>query len=153
MATPALKPAKVAAIVTDWRIGKMSQRQLAKEHGVSLGAVSKLCKGVEQDGVAIVNAGTQYRQALAGHDERMVNAVEREVDERTAQIQFFTNATMRNVAKLMKDHVDKEGVTPVIEHKLTQDTIAKGKETVIGKTADTAVQINIGHESALAQLV
>ena len=82
MAAKPLDPAIAEAVVTDWRVGQMSQRQLAEKHSISLGMVSKLCKGVRQDAVSIVNAGIEYRQALAAHDERIVNAVEKVVDER-----------------------------------------------------------------------
>lgn len=137
MAAIPVKPEIAAAVVTDWRIGKMSQRQLSKEYGVSLGTVSKLCKGVEQDGVAIVNTGVQYQQALAGHNERMVNAIEHAVDERTKHILFFNGAALQNVTEAMaaecKDQTD---------YKYRAETINKGRETVLGKDPTTAVQIN-----------
>lgn len=137
MAAIPINPETAATVVTQWRIGKMSQRQLSKEYGISLGAVSKLCKGVEQDGVAIVNAGTEYRQALAGHDERMVNAISKEVDERTKHIQFFTNHAMTNVKEAMATPC-----TAQVDFQRRADTILKGKETVLGKQPDTAIQIN-----------
>ena len=37
------------AILTDWRLGQMSQQAIAEKHGVSKGAVNKACKGVERD--------------------------------------------------------------------------------------------------------
>jgi hypothetical protein len=147
MAAIPIKTEKALAIITDWRIGNTTQRKLAEKHSVSLGTVSKLCKGVEQDGPAIVNIGTQYRQELAGQDVTMVNAIEREVDERTKHIQFFTNATVSNISKMLKNHIEPVKANPSIaEHKMAQDAIAKGSETVLGKLPDStppATTVNI----------
>lgn len=49
MAARPLNKAIADAVVVDWRLGQMSQRDLADKHKISVGMVSKLCKGVEQD--------------------------------------------------------------------------------------------------------
>jgi hypothetical protein len=127
----------VETIIAEWRTGEYSQRQLADRSKVSLGVVNKLCKGVDQDCREIVNAGCEYRQGLAGHDERIVNAVQHVVEERTRHIQFFTNAAIKNVSMAVKKLSDE---TSQIEHKLCADTISKGRDTVLGK--EPAVQID-----------
>src|SRR5512139_294465 len=101
MAAKPIESAKADAIVADWRVTELSQQAIAEKHGVSKGMVNKLCKGVERDGHAIVTAGVQYRQALAAHDDRIVTAIEHEVDERTKHIQFFTHAAITNVKEAM----------------------------------------------------
>ena len=42
-------------VIADWKAG-VSQNQLAKRYGVSPATINKLCKGVEQTNVDIVNA-------------------------------------------------------------------------------------------------
>jgi hypothetical protein len=56
--------------------------------------------------------------------------VEKEIDERTRHLQFFTNATIKNCSIMMKK-VDSDA--DFADHKLVQDTLSKGKETVLGK--------------------
>jgi transposase len=149
-----IKPEITASILTDWRIGNTSQRKLAQKYSVSIGTVSNICKGVEQDGVSIVNAGTQYRQALAAHDEQMVNAIEQAVSEKTKHIQFFNNATVKNLSVMLtkiKPEVVKKGVvveagTSINDHRIAQAAIKDGRETVLGKDPTTAVQINDNSE-------
>lgn len=126
-------------IVADWRTGAFSQQELADKHKVSKGAVNKLCKGVEQDTASIVTAGIQFRQALAGHDDRNVTAVTSVIDEKVRHINFFNNAALKNVQTAVKKIDDK---TSQAEHRMLAETILKGRETVLGKTPDTAIQIN-----------
>ena len=137
MAAKPLNPSIAEAIVVDWRVGQMSQRQLAEKHKVSLGMVSKLCKGVNQDAATIVNTGVQYRQALAAHDERIVNAVEQVVDERVKRQEWLNVQALKNVQQAMD--APCEGQT---DYQRRADTISKAKDVVIGKTPDTAIQIN-----------
>lgn len=139
MAAKPIDPELAATIVAEWRTGEFSQQDLADKHGVSKGVVNKLCKGVEQDTAAIVTAGVQYRQALAGHDDRNVTAVTMAVDERTKHIQFFNNATLKNLSVMVKKVGES---TSIMEHRIAQAAIKDGRETVLGKTPDTAIQIN-----------
>ena len=137
MAAKPLDPSIAEAIVVDWRVGQMSQRQLAEKHKVSLGMVSKLCKGVNQDAATIVNTGVQYRQALAAHDERIVNAVEQVVDERVKREEWLNIQALRNVKESMAHPCESQS-----DYRARADTISKAKEVVIGKSPDTAIQIN-----------
>lgn len=126
-------------IVAEWRTGEYSQQDLAERNKVSKGVVNKLCKGVEQDVTGIVTAGVAYKQGLAEHDDRIVTAVTAVVDERTKHIQFFNNAALKNVSVAVKK-IDL--VTSQAEHRMLADTILKGRETVLGKSPETAIQIN-----------
>lgn len=126
-------------IVADWRTGHFNQREIAEKRRVSLGTVNKLCKGVARDNADIVNAAVQYRQALAAQDEHNVNAIMAVVDERTKHIEFFTNATVKNIERML-DKIN--GSTSIVEHRVAQAAIKDGRETVLGKSPDLAVQIN-----------
>jgi len=49
MAAKPLDRAIADEIVTDWRVGQLSQQSIAEKHKVSKGVVNKLCKGVDRD--------------------------------------------------------------------------------------------------------
>lgn len=137
MAAKPIDSSIALSINADWRTGAYSQQALADKHRVSKGVVNKLCKGVAQDTASIVTAGVEYRTGLAEHDDRNVTAVTAVVDERTKHIQFFTNAAVRNVQDAMT--VPCEGQA---DYRMRADTILRGRETVLGKTPDMAIQVN-----------
>ena len=124
-------------VVADWRTGDFNQREIAEKRRVSLGTVNKLCKGIAQDTADIVNAGVQYKTGLAGQDERNVNAIMAVVDERTKHIQFFTSVAITNVKEAMGEPCEGQA-----GYRMRADTILKARDTVLGKSPDTAVQIN-----------
>jgi transcriptional regulator with XRE-family HTH domain len=123
-------------ILADFNIGK-SQNELAKKYEVSPATINKLCKGVEPKHLDKVNALTRINTELVGESEYQVNAIHKEVDERTKHIQFFTGAAIQNVQEAMTGHCENQN-----DYRARADTILKGRETVIGKTPDTAIQIN-----------
>lgn len=142
MAGKATPKETVDKIVSAWRTGEYSQRELAKKFKVSAGLVAKYTKGVEQDVSAIVSAGVQYKQGLATHREQsahIVNAIETAVDERTRHIQFFTDAAIQNVQEALRAPCEGQQ-----DFRYRAETIIKSKETVLGKQPDTAIQINNG---------
>ncbi len=130
---------KIPLIISDWRTGNFTQRDLAGKYRVSVGFINKHTKGIDQDTAKTVNKLVEAKQELAELDEQAVNSVNEVVHERTKHIEFFTNAALRNV----KTAVEKVGPeTSQAEHRMLADTILKGKETVLGKQPDTAIQIN-----------
>ena len=136
MSTPA---DKIPLIVADWRTGAFTQRQLAGKYRVSLGFINKHTKDVPRDTAETVNKLVEAKQELANLDEQSVNAVHEQVNERTKHIQFFTNAALKNVSLAVKK-INNE--TTQAEHRMLAETILKGRETVLGKSPDTAIQIN-----------
>lgn len=137
-------PKKILTIVSEWRTGQYSQAELAKKHKVSGGFVNKHCKGIVKDGERVVHDGVQYKQALANHDESMVSAIVDAVDERTKHIHFFNHAAITNVSKAVKKIGDDMSQN---DHKLLAETISKGRDVVLGKTPETAIQINNSADS------
>ncbi len=126
-------------ILADWRTGEYSQRDLALKHEVSSGYVAKLTKGIQKDLSEVVSAGIKYRTELLQGSEHTAHALEAVVDAKTRHIAFFADATVKNVSMMMTKLTRK---TTIDEHKLAQDAILKGRETVLGKSPDTAVQVN-----------
>ena len=126
------------AVIIDWRVGGLSYRDIAEKHKISLGMVAKLCKGIAQDVAPIVNTSVQIRQALAAHDERMVNAVNAAVDERVKRLDWLRSAAMKNVSEAMKAPCDNQQ-----DFRARAETINKAVHTVDPKTTPTtAIQIN-----------
>lgn len=129
----------IPVIVGEWRTGVYSVRDLAKKHDVSVGFVAKHTAKIEKDGLAVVNAGVQYKCALAENDEHFVNAVSDVVNKRTEHLLFFSNAAVRNVSEAMAAPCESQS-----DYRARAETISKGRETVLGKSFDTNVQVNTG---------
>jgi len=151
---PRIKPGTDEEILADWDTGDYSkahggtktQSELSYKHHCSIGRINKLVKGREPQNLQIVNNFIHAKQELAGKNEISVNAVNKVVDERTKHIEFFTEAAVKNV----KTAVDKIGAeTSQAEHRMLADTILKGRETVLGKSPETAIQINTNGNTQL----
>lgn len=139
MAAKPVDKALAAAILIDWRVGQLSQQQIAEKHKVSKGLVNKLCKGIEQDGAAIVTAGVQYQQALSGHDDRMVTALTNAVDQVTKRLQFFRGASML-VAKTVASKVQQDGMNASYQDlNAAAYALGRAQESVLGKAPETAI--------------
>jgi hypothetical protein len=139
MAAKPVDKAVAAAILIDWRVGQLSQQQIAEKHKVSKGLANKLCKGVEQDGAAIVTAGVQYQQALSGHDDRMVTAMTTAVDEITRKLKFFHGASML-VAKTVASKVQQDGMNASYQDlNAAAHALGRAQVSVLGKSPDTVI--------------
>ena len=134
-------------ILADFHTGK-SQNFLAKKYEVSPATINKLCKGVEPKHVETVNTLTAINTALSEESEYEVNAIQREVDERTKHILFFNSVAVRNVREAMELSCATQ-----FEIKARAETILKGKEVVLGKTPDTAIQVNNGNQHPTLEVV
>ena len=123
-------------ILADFHAGK-SQRELAKRYEVSPATINSLCKGIEPKNIDKVNTLTRIKTELAAQSEYEVNAIHSEVEERTKHILFFNAAAIRNVQEAMNEPCASQQ-----DFKARAETIVKGRETVLGKSPETAVQIN-----------
>ncbi len=136
------------AILTDWRLGQMSQRQIAEKYSVSNGAVAKITKDIDQDVAPIVSAGIQYQQALHAHDERIVSAVESHVDLVVSRLEYLNRQAMQNVQEAMDAGCENQS-----DFRSRALTINAAKETLVGKTPDTAIQINNQNNAGFPQKI
>ena len=138
MAAKPINPVIAEAIITDWRLGQMSQRQIADKHGVSNGKVAGLTKGVEQDAASIVSSGVAYKQALKLNDERIVSAVEREVDKQTKWLDWLHTAMMKNAQESMSAKCNDQK-----DHFMRARTLQTSKEGIVGKDPDVVLNNNM----------
>lgn len=139
MAAKPINPEVTKKVIASWRTGEYSYSELAAKFKISKAKVGQLCKGIEQDLIPIVDAGTQYRSGLANQDRRIVDAVNEVVDEKTKHIQFFNDVTVQNISSMMSK-VDESA--SIMEHRIAQAAIKDGKEVVLGKAPETAIQVN-----------
>ncbi|HUV92195.1 MAG TPA: hypothetical protein VMV80_03835 [Anaerolineales bacterium] len=126
-------------ILTDWRTGEYTERALAAKHKVSPATVHNIVTGVEKTLAPIISKQIEAKQQLSELSEQELSTVVQIVDERTKHIQFFNDLTTRNLSMMARKLDDK---TSVADHRMAQAAIKDGKETVLGKTPDTAIQIN-----------
>jgi transposase len=110
----------------------------AKERGVNKGDLTQLIQEKAQ---------VDAKLSSMKYDSRKI--IEREALIKQQHIEFFNKAAMQNVREAMATECKDQ-----YEHKARADTISKGKEVVIGKAPDTAIQINnsIRLEDLLADL-
>lgn len=127
-------------IVADFHVGK-SQNELAKKYEVSPATINKLCKGLAPKHLEKVNTLTRINTELAAESECQVNAIHREVDERTRHLAYFNDASYRVTEKALRILDEKDDISPAdVRH--VSEVVAKQREGVLGKAPDVAVNIN-----------
>lgn len=128
-----------AKILADFHVG-MGQHALAIKYEVSPATINKLCKGKVRKHVEKVNTLVRIKTELQEECEFQVNAVHREVDQRSRDLQFFRTASMV-ISKKVIEKVENEDLS-MFDLEKAQNVIGKGKENIYGKMPDTAVQVN-----------
>jgi hypothetical protein len=124
-----------------------SLRQISDETRIDNSNIAKRAKKEEwQRGVLpkLIEDTARVREeftALLPHQQRVV---EDAVIERLKHVEFFKRSTMKNLSTMMRK-VD-ETIT-IQEHTQAQTALQKGKETILGKDIDTAIQINNTQQS------
>lgn len=77
-------------IIADWKAG-VSQNQLAKRYDVSPATINKLCKGIEQSNVHLVNSQVSVITELNGKSEYEVNSITAEVNDKVRRHSLINN--------------------------------------------------------------
>ncbi|MEI6737789.1 MAG: hypothetical protein WCL29_04840 [Pseudomonadota bacterium] len=137
------------SIVLAWRVGQLSQQDIADKYKVSKGYVNKLCKGVNQDGSAVVTAGVVYKQALAAHDDRMVTAVTEAVEEKTKHVLLFRTAHLM-VARTATNKLHMDGTDITYQDLSAAATaLTKAQDAVLGKQPDSVVNVGVTQQTVI----
>lgn len=130
----------VKKIISEHRTGAYSLGALATKHSVSKAFVHKTVKDIEQDLTpAIEDLSQRMADELSVYDSATVDAMTDAVAERTKHVHFFNQCAMKNVREAVEKLNEN---TTQAEHRLVAETILKGRETVLGRNPDTAVQVN-----------
>jgi hypothetical protein len=131
-----------------FRMGK-SLRECERQTGISFSSIKREAVrigAIKGDLIQLTNSMVKDKIEIGTLDGTTAQHVLNEVDEIVKHTIFFNNATLKNCSIMMKKvGVDME----IVEHKMVQETLSKAKETVLGKTPETAVQINNTQQAAI----
>lgn len=110
----------------------------AKKNGWEKGSLAQLISDT-------VRVKTEFGTLETVQQEVVSNAV----DELIRHKVFFNNATIKNVSVMMGKLND---YTTIAEHRIVQAALLAGKETVLGKMPETAVQVNVSSQKSVVQM-
>lgn len=119
-----------------------SLREIEKQTGIHYKTIDNRAKKhqwVKGSLARLISDSVRVKEEFATLNLAQQDIVSKEVDSRTKHMQFFTDASMKNVA-IMMEKVNE--TTSIHEHRSAQATLKDGKETVLGKAPDTAIMIN-----------
>lgn len=94
-------------ILADWKAG-VSQNQLAKRYVVSPATINKICKGIEQVNVNLVNTKVSLITELNAKSEYEVNSIDKEVNDKLRRCNLVYGNAEKLASKLsiMADQID-----------------------------------------------
>ena len=125
-----------------------SLRQIADETRIDNSNIAKRAKKENwQRGVLpkLIEDTTRVREEFTALLPQQQKVVEDAVTERLRHLDFFKRSTMKNLSTMMRK-VDE--TLTIQEHSAAQTALQKGKETILGKDIDTAIQINNTQQTA-----
>jgi len=131
-------------IISDWKVG-ISQNQLAKNYNVSPATINKLCKGIKQDNIEIVNTKVSLTKALQEKSEYELNSIDKKVNDmlRRERLVFGAGEKIIKKADSMIDKVDTAA-----DLKALSDTIDKTSLTLGVSQRHASSQVNIQNTNA-----
>jgi len=124
-------------LVADWMTGEFSQRDLAAKYKIGTGTANLWVKGIPRKNERLVDKIVTSKQELANLSELEALSVLNVVEQRTRNVQFFASCAIKNVQDAMAHACNDQ-----LDFKHRADTISKGKDVVLGKDPEVAVQIN-----------
>ena len=135
-------------ILADWKAG-ISQNQLSKNYSLSPATINKICKGIEQSNVQIVNAKIAIATELQNKNEYEVNSIERIVNDelRRKNLVYGVQEKAIKKAETMLDQIDtpldlKNIVDAVDKASLTLGVNQRHSNQNINVQTNTAMQTN-----------
>lgn len=119
----------------------LSLSAIAEKTGISKSAISKKSNlegwAKETQKKQLISDAVRVETAKETLNETALEVHNEIVSDRTRAIMFFGGAAIKNVQAAMLSTCENQN-----DYKARADTILKGRETVLGKTPDTAIQIN-----------
>lgn len=119
-------------------------REIKEKTGIAIPNISK--KAAKEGWAKAKDAGQKQKliieavrveEAKANLEPLALEVHNEVVDERTKHLTWLNTAAMKNASDAMKLKCNDQ-----LDHVRRSDTILKTKETLVGKTPDTAIQIN-----------
>lgn len=116
-------------------------REVSQKTGIAIPNISKKAKNENwskaNEKQTLINEAVRLVEAKANLETMALTVHTELVDERTKHIQFFTTVAVRNVTESMNAPCENQN-----DFKARAETINKGREAVLGKAPDTAIQVN-----------
>jgi len=130
---------RLESALADYAAG-LSLRECEKMNNVNYKKIEREVKkrGVQKGELSqIITEKIRVDSEVSRLCDSQRNKVNKEVEKRLKHLEFFSNAAVKNVREAMSADCENQN-----DFRSRAETIAKGKETVIGKSPDVAVQIN-----------
>lgn len=125
-------------ILADFHTGQYTHRELAKKYKVSHVTVGKLVKGLSPKHKDKVTAQIAIATELSEESYQEVTAVTKAVEDGTKHLLFFQNSALKN-QKFANAQISED--SELYDLKLHADITSKNKQSVLGRDADTQVNI------------
>ena len=143
-------------ILADFHTGQYTIRQLASMHKIGKTTISNITKGIKpkhKDKVDTIVAVKTELYEESGHE---VDAVNREIEERTKHLVLFQTSAARNQVaanKVLKKIEDKEKAEEKDLYSLDAHSriTQRNKETVLGKDKTVDVGVAIQNNTIVAK--
>lgn len=100
-----LKPDTKEKILAEWKAG-YTQNRLAKEYEVSPATINKICKGIVQENLEIVNTQVAINRALEQKTEYEVNSIHSLSKELFEVSSIAVKAMTKGLKSTIKSHDD-----------------------------------------------
>lgn len=123
-------------ILADYKAG-YSQNSLAREHELSPATINKICKGIPQDNIELVNNQIAINRALSELNEYEVNSINKAVNEKSKITTLFKHKALMNQAKA--DETLNTAIT-ISEVDIHSRITSRNKETILGKEPTMQIQ-------------
>ena len=94
-------------IISDWKAG-VTQNQLAKRYDLSPATINKICKGIEQTNIDLVNKQVSVITEMNSKSEYEVNSITAEVNDKVRRHSLINNNAELIASKIptMLDQID-----------------------------------------------
>ncbi len=126
-----------------------SLRDIEAETGIPYKTVdnrAKKQKWAKSSLAQLIDDSVKVQEQFGTLDLAQQAVVAQEVDQRTKHLTWLNTAAMKNASEAMKLKCNDQ-----LDHVRRSDTILKTKETLVGKTPDTAIQVNTNVSSLIGR--
>lgn len=127
-----------AIILADFHAG-YSQCQLSAKYKKAKATINKLCKGVVPRNIEKVAEMVRVKDDVIEQLEN--SAVELLATQKLIDLEFYRKAS-KEIAQAALNNVRNYPNMPMKDFESAQNIMSKGKETIFGKSPETAIQIN-----------
>ncbi|HET8689352.1 MAG TPA: helix-turn-helix transcriptional regulator [Methanosarcina sp.] len=130
-------------VLADWKAG-ISQNQLSKKFDVSPATINKICKGVEQSNIDLVNTQIAVLTELQSKSEYEVNSIHSVVDDamRRTNLVYSIQEKALNKAHIMLDQIESPSDLKTIVEAVDKASITLKVSDRHAKSGDVNVQTN-----------